>query len=140
MISGAVWYLQQWDEFHAPYYGDYRESMSEKKSAVVPFYAFATLAVPAVGIGISPYAYLFSKGHQLSGIADDAAYDLARNRHIFQHAPFSKIAPMRGAASRVLASKWLFARAGARLVPGLGWALLAYDLYNVGKWYIESDF
>lgn len=142
MIGASIWYAQQWDKFHSPYYGDYRDALDREDphAAVVPFYVTATFAFPSVAIATSPYAYLFSKASQLSHRADLLDYELSSVKHFARHAPFSDIVPMRAAASRRLASKWFLARAGARLLPGLGWGLLAYDIYSVSKWYLESDF
>ncbi len=44
------------------------------------------------------------------------------------------IHPYGWSSSKAAGRRLLAARIGARFIPYVGWALLAYDVYSVGKW------
>ncbi len=139
MLTGAVWYLVGWDKFHSPYYGRVSSALQEGNRgalASIP-YALWTGVAPAVLMGLGPYHYMFTKpaewGHTATMIDDE----LRSVRHIARH--FPRLGPMNAAVSQRMATRAMYLRVGARLVPFLGWALLAYDVAQLSKWYIESD-
>ncbi len=79
-------------------------------------------------------------------VAINKAYGAAYNYQWVRTAPQHKIkgfrikspgfkaVPYGWSTSKVAGRRLLAARIGARFIPYVGWALLAYDVYEVGKW------
>ena len=148
MIRSGIWYLEHWNKFHSKYYGDvgsfvFDGSRSKTERTLgwswAVAYALTTGLAPAVFLGISPYHYIYHGASTLdlgwrTALRAEGGYlahSTATSRWIL------------GGSDDVLKLRYgrlLAAKAGSRLIPYVGWSLLAYDLYNVGKWYLESDF
>jgi hypothetical protein len=139
MISNALWYIHQWNR--ARWGGELSRDMMEhgdKDSLATSFgiigHAFGTGLVPATIIGTSPYAAL-----QYGSMA--AEDYLARKAYLGEHASWS-LSKARWTYSRSFSRRLIAkgaAKVATRFIPIVGWGLFAYDLYNVGKWYLESD-
>ena len=144
MIIGALWYFDQW--YDSPFGGGVARDMMKHQSSegeMIPaafVWSAATFGVPAVHIAGMPYHSIFKKGAQLSEYVARTAptpvwlhpaskFDMTTMKWVLPRAKLSRKMLLRGVA-----------KVGARAVPGLGWALLAVDLYHVGKWYMETDF
>jgi len=81
----------------------------------------------AARVNRSHHAYMARRGMQISS-AGAAEIAFTQGRFIPMARPGSfPVRILRGRGVRIAA------KLGGRLVPGLGWALLAYDVYTVAK-------
>lgn len=100
---------------------------------------FGLIQLPyLVAIGMQPYHYLYQAHGAASWAVKDIAYSRAaaaagynpkyKTMTFWNYAPKTLKFGKRGGV-RLIALK-----VGSRFIPYVGWALLAYDLYGVGKW------
>lgn len=148
MLRGSVWYLEQWDRIHSPMYKPFADAVfhsdiSDERKAVGwsagVLYTVMTALSPAIIIGVSPYQGMYRVSSELS-----------LGWRTAMRAEGGMLAHSTGVSRWILAgtddvfnvvrSRLFLAKAGSRLIPGVGWALFAYDLYKVGQWYMETDF
>lgn len=113
------------------------------------FWGFATLALGAaytVGLNIAAPFSLITSGYRgnryfshLSIGYSSLGYPMPRFNYV---TPFSaaertgariggRVGARAGTRAGVLAGAKLGAKVGGRLIPGVGWALLAYDVYDI---------
>ncbi len=130
MISGAVWYLDKWSKHK--YGGQATWAMtapgSNREYDMMPaalIYGLFTAGIPAVHIAAMPYA-------KIADLSYDLAEYASRTDSIWR-SQIPKFFTRKGMLR-------VGAKIGARALPVVGWALLAYDVYNVSKWYLETDF
>ena len=133
MITAAIWYVDQWVKH--PFGGGATKHMMKPGTSrdyeMMPaalVYALWTGGVPALHIAGTPY-------HKLANWTYDAYDYLYRTEPIVRHSQLA-----RGGMSRRLWFKRGFAKVATRAIPGIGWALFAFDIYSVSKWYLETDF
>ncbi len=93
-----------------------------------------------IGVGVSPYFTLHQQAARMGWAVDDVRHTrritakygrLAGKFRTMTHwnwFPKHRSFAMRGGL------RWTATKVGARFIPYLGWALLAYDLWSVGKW------
>ena len=133
MIVGAFWFLDQWVDSG---FGDFAWSMAKDddgENMMMPgalVFSLATAGIPAVTIAAMPYHTISVASSKL----DEYVYRTSTTGKM-SHFSFTK-------QRFVFSRRWLLrstAKVGARLVPGLGWALLAWDLYSLADWYMRSD-
>lgn len=135
MLFASIWYLDLWSKSSVG--GGFARSMTKPGASgeyeMMPaalVWTLATAGVPAIHIAGTPY-------HQISKASaylDDYVH-VTDPKGKMSHFSFTK-------RRFVYSNQWLrrsAARVGARLVPGLGWGLLAYDLYTVGRWYMQDE-
>lgn len=133
MIIGAFWYLDKWA--HSGF-GDFAWSMAKTddgENMMMPgalVFSLATAGVPALAIAAMPYQTISVASSKL-------------DEYVYRTSTTGKMSSFSFTKRRfVYSNRWLLrsaAKIGARAVPGLGWALLAYDLYTVADWYMRSD-
>jgi len=97
-----------------------------------------------IGVGVSPYYTLSQQQARLSWAVDDVRHTrkmrakygrLGAKFRTFTHwnyFPKHRSFAMRGGL------RWGATKVGSRFIPYVGWALLAYDLWSVGKWIGEK--
>ena len=135
MIWAAIWYLDKWA--NSPYGGGVAWSMTKPGSSgeyeMMPgalVYTLATAALPAVHIAGTPYGAISKVASRL-------------DEYVYNTSTTGKMSSFSFTKKRfVYSNRWLLrsgAKVGSRLVPGLGWGLLAYDLYTVGRWYMQDE-
>ncbi|HHZ64180.1 MAG TPA: hypothetical protein EYN51_01555 [Flavobacteriales bacterium] len=150
MIRGAIWWLEQWNNIHSPLYRPFGDAILSEDSELSDsrklagftsglLYAGMTGLAPAIVIGSSPYLYMSKAGGSLS---EGWRTAMRVEGGLLAHTtPVSRwILGGSDDVFRLVRSRLFLAKVGARFIPGLGWGLLAYDLYTVGKWYMETDF
>jgi len=133
MIKHSIWVLEQEYRFAKEQF-DWGEG-GRPTLEDDPWWIFAGITAAAVqtsAISALPYYGII----QLSGRMDDYVFYHTIDRAVpiaFRFgAGIKGFQPVfRSAARRGLL---LGARVGSRAIPYVGWALLAYDLYSVGKW------
>lgn len=117
MITGAVWYLDQLATHKWGGKAAIRAvQIDDSLAGPMIIAGFAWGLVPAAHIAAVPYS-------KIVRTTQDIRSFLYRTSHYY-------IFPKGSARAR----NKLLAKIGARAVPGLGWALLAYDLYSAGKY------
>ena len=129
MFIHGLWWIEQWHEWHAPYY-QYADDSPEGRVAS-PIYAIMTGVAPAVGISLGTYGGIQAITMGLEDYSSRRAYDKA-TLHFSTTFPFARRQFVHSAGKR--AALKFGARVGARFMPGLGWALFAVDMWHVGKW------
>lgn len=128
MIISALWYLDQWNK--NPLGGGLSRGIIEHHPDYAPFavpYAAATGLAPAIVVGGSPYSLLQSATMGLEDYIERNAYSGSKFS-----VKGSEIVFARSARKRMFLKG--AAKLGTRFIPYVGWGLLAYDLWNVGKW------
>ncbi len=148
MLITGNWWLHKWHKFHRKGYepffeGVFDEDILESHRAVgftAGFlYAAMTAVSPAFVLAASPYHALYSASSELSlgwrtAMRAEGGY-LAHSTSVSRW--------ILGGTDDILNVRYrrlLLAKAGSRLIPGIGWALLAVDVYHLSKWYLETDF
>jgi hypothetical protein len=127
MIIGALWYIDQWNK--NPLGGGLARGMmasSSSEGEMVPaalMYSLATAGVPAVHIAGMPYHTIAQKSYDM--------LEYAERTDSMWRSQIPKLASRKGMLR-------LGAKVGGRVVPGLGWALFALDMWYVGKWIGEK--
>ena len=127
MFIHGLWWIEQWHEWHAPYY-QYADDSPEGQVAS-PIYAILTGVAPAVGISLGTYGGIQAITMGLEDYVERRAY---QGRHWAFDIKSARFTFSRSASRRMLLRG--AAKVGARVVPGLGWALFAVDMWHVGKW------
>ncbi len=129
MLISAIWLLEAEYRFgkkHFTYTDPDPDNMGWYE-AVAALTMISGGAVQTAAITMMPY-YSLSRAHEA---AQWAVRDTMWTRTVRRTRSFYPL-------NRVLAqpSAWRFAAAkvGSRFIPYVGWALLAYDVYSVGKW------
>lgn len=134
MMKAAAWYAGEWHKFHKSAYAPSVDRATEHPvfGSLAMLYVSETLALPIVAASVSPYVKLHQVSQQM-----DWALEASRPG---MRAPLHNWSPKlykfgkRGLAARIAL------RIGSRAIPYVGWSLLVYDLYSVGKWFMETDF
>ncbi len=129
MLISAIWLLEaeyKWGKKHFSYTDPNPDYMSGYEAATV-LTLIAGGTVQSAMVTMMPY-YGLSKAHDAAQLA---ARDTMWTRTVRRTRSFYPL-------NRILRqpSAWRFAAAkiGSRFIPYVGWALLAYDAYSVGKW------
>jgi len=132
MIRPAIWVLEQEYEFAKKHF-----SWGPKGPPENPAYLFPLFVVGAVQTAVisgMPYAGLI-RAH---GFVEDYVWMRTAAQHRirgFRVGPGVKgVRPHGWSVSRKAAFRLGAAKVAARFIPYVGWGLLAYDLYTVGKW------
>ncbi len=93
-----------------------------------------------IGVGVSPYWTMHQQAARMSWAVDDIRHTRKmkakygslgakfRTLTYWNYFPKHRTFAMRGGW------RWAATKVGSRFIPYVGWALLAYDLYSVGKW------
>ncbi len=121
MIHHALWVAEQQFAWSKRNFTPTRDNEGEWHIATAPFY-LATFGV----VSSAPYAAVITTADSL---AWHAATDV-QERVI-----------MKGMGVRIgkrKAARWAATKLATRAIPYVGWALLAYDLWHVGKWVKEK--
>ncbi len=133
MLITAIWVLEQenkWIRKHFTYTDPDPGNMAWYEAGAALTLIAGGSAQTAM-ITMMPY-YGLSRAHET---AQWAVRDTMWTRAVRRTRSFYPL-------NRLLAkpSAWRFATAkvGSRFIPYLGWALLAYDLWSVGKWIGEK--
>ena len=148
MIRGSIWYMEQWDKLHSPMYKPVYDASTDtrrsKYSRAAGFtsailYSAMTGLTPSIVIASSPYHIMYSVSSDLS-LGWRTAMRAEGGMLVHTTGVSRWVLGGSDDVFRLVRSRLFLAKAGARLIPGLGWALLAYDLYTVGNWYMKTDF
>ena len=142
MITAAVWYVDQWIKH--PFGGGATKHMMapgpDREYEMMPLallYALMTGGIPALHIAGTPY-------HKLADWTYDAYDYLDRTEDLHRRPTRLQVNWKNPLRSRITHNTvWLrrgLAKVATRALPGIGWALFAYDIYSVSKWYLETDF
>ncbi len=129
MLISAVWLLEAEYKFgkkHFRYTRSDPTKMSGYEAAAVMVLGSA-VAVQSTAVTMMPYYGLY-KAH---GAASGMKATSIRGFRI--SSPGFKAVPYGFSTRRLLAAK-----VASRFIPYAGWALLAYDVYSVGKWAHEK--
>jgi len=133
MIRPAIWVLEQEYEFAKKHFSWGPGGPMAKPLKLVPLIIMG-ITQTAVISGM-PYASLI-KAH---GFVEDYVWMRTAPQHRirgFRAGPGvpKGIHPYGWSVSRKAAFRLGAAKVAARFIPYVGWGLLAYDLYTVGKW------
>jgi hypothetical protein len=130
MIRPAIWVLEQEYEFA-------KKQFSWGPKGVPPSAVFALIVMGVFQTAVisgMPYASLI----QAHGFVEDYVWMRTAPQHRIKgfriKSPGFKAVPFGWSVSRKAAFRLGAAKVAARFIPYVGWGLLAYDLYTVGKW------
>ena len=126
MISHSLWYLDQW---HRSKWGwnFTRDLMLAHDDtpfaapAIVGHGVFTGIVAPTT-IAASPYAFIQKGSIAAASSVSHQAENLAWSRAMGYRVGKRQVA------------KFALTKVASRFVPYVGWGLLAYDLWNLGKW------
>ena len=93
-----------------------------------------------IGVGVMPYWKMHQQAARLAWAVEDVTHTAAmRAKYGALGAKFRTLThwnwfPKHRAFAMRSPARLLVTKVGARFIPYAGWALLALDLYHVGKW------
>ncbi len=136
-VSAAIWVLE-----HESAWVKRNFSRTDSDNDPSAFIALSTAGmVQSALISSTPYYAIYSQASAFGWVADDLAYAK-------KYPLWSKVWPQTGhwynhhpgllSWARKTAGRKLAVRIGARAIPYVGWALLIWDAWNVGKWIGEK--
>ena len=132
-LMPAIWILEQEYKFAQKYLPEYF-SWGPRGIPTIerdPYWFLAGAAAAAVQTAVitaMPYAGLL-RAH---GFAADYVWMRTAPQHAIRG--FKGITPYGWSVGRKAAFRLGAAKVAVRFIPYVGWGLLAYDLYTVGKW------
>jgi hypothetical protein len=136
MIIAAIWVLEQeaaWAK------RNFAHSDHSQDSAALMIGLTSFGVVQSSAISMTPYYSIYRQAERFRWVADDMAW---RAKHPFWSKiwPFTihNYHPKLLAFARKGGARAIAVRVGSRFIPYVGWALLGYDLWNVGKWIGEK--
>ncbi len=135
MLISAIWLLEAEYKFVKKNTSDWPEfEGNEYEYMVIGMGA----AMQSSVVSMMPYAGI----NRLAGAAEQYAWMRTAPQHKIKgfriKSPGFKAVPYGWSTSKAAGRRLLAARIGARFIPYVGWALLAYDVYSVGKWAHEK--
>jgi len=132
MIRPAIWVLEQEYEYAKKYFSWGPGGPLAKPAATAALIVLGI--VQSAAISGMPYASLI----QAHGFVEDYVWMRTAPQHRIKgfriKSPGFKAVPYGWSVSRKAAFRLGAAKVAARFIPYVGWGLLAYDLYTVGKW------
>ena len=131
MISSAIWVLEQehkWAKRNFSW-GDRRIGPGDSAWLLA---GIGFGIVQTAAISIMPYYSII----QAAGHADDYVWLRTQPKGFSMSS--KGVRAVGWSTSRRAMLKYGAAKVGSRFIPYAGWALLAYDLWNVGKWIGEK--
>jgi len=128
----ALWVLEKEKEFLEKHTSGW-PAFQDKPYAYLPIMVAA--AFQSAAISVTPYYWII----QAAGSAEQYAWLRTASQHKikgFRAGPGvpKGIHPYGWSTSKRAGRRLLVAKIGARFIPYVGWGLLAYDAYLVGKW------
>jgi len=137
MIRAAIWLLEhQWNAVN------YIAAEDAHPADVMALKLVTTAATAPIWAGVAVMPYW--KMHQQSARMAWAVKDVAHTARIrarfgstaakFRTMTYWNWFPKHRAFAGRSAARFAITKVGARFIPYVGWGLLAYDLYSVGKW------
>ncbi len=136
MFIGALWFLEQEQKVFDLFWR--KAGLSVDKHPLDSHAGTAVVSGAMVGaiaqtgyIGSMPYSKIMSVSGDLDTFVRRAALNEPIGFSVSKGNITARFAKHR--AGRLLAAK-----IGARFIPYVGWGLLVYDLWNVGKWIGEK--
>ena len=127
-VTTAVWVLQQEYEFAKKHFSWGKGSPTIEKDPWWIFGGIVAAGGQSAIISMMPYAGLI-RAH---GFVEDYVWMRTAPQHAIRG--FKGITPYGWSVGRKAAFRLGAAKVAARFIPYVGWGLLAYDLYTVGKW------
>jgi hypothetical protein len=138
-MSMALWVLRQ-EYKAASWFFDYNdpdpEHLSEEEAMAFVFIAGGA-AVQSAPLAMTPYYSIYRVSSSMQWVVDDLAYSAANRGAVMGVHNYS---PRMLAFAKRSIGRRLAVKVGARFVPVLGWGLLVYDSWTVGKWIGEKLF
>jgi len=137
MLRSAIWLLEQEYRFGKKQftYTDPNPDEISGYEGMAFTILFAGAALQTSAVSMVPYYSLYQAHAAMSWAVSDIAYSKAnrgalRGAHTFY--------PRTLAFARRGGLRFVATKVGSRFIPIVGWALLAYDLWSVGKWIGEK--
>jgi len=141
MLSVALWVLEQEYKFakkHFTYTDPNPEKIDSWEAAAV-FTAITAGSLQTSAISFQPYYGLYKAHAATQWAVRDTLWTQAVKKTgalggKFNTYTFYNLYPRVGAFAQKGGWRFAATKVGSRFIPYVGWALLAYDLYKVGKW------
>ncbi len=141
MLIAALWVLEKEYKFgkkHFTYTDPKPDHMSWYEAAAA-FTLISGAALQTSVIGGMPYRSLFKAHGAMEWAVRDTMWTRAVRKTGALGGKYNTYTlfnyyPKMGAFAQKGGLRFAVTKVGARVIPYVGWALLAYDLYSVGKW------